>query len=563
MSQGAQSSQTSGLSSVDVASLLDPACYPHPTSHLLLRETPISWVLLTGTYAYKIKKPVQLDFIDAATLPRRRFLCEEELRLNRRFAPDLYHDVVAIGFEHGRLRIGATGAAAEYAVRMQQFDGSQELASLLAARQVQTAELAAFGAQLAQWHQSAAAAQTVAAAQTASQDGSPAGRPAAGFEDYGTPAVVRAQVLDNFPPLRRRLQCDGRAGANDTAANERARLRQLEQWTLETLTGLEDLMTRRARCGRVRECHGDLHSGNVVRWGAQLLPFDCLEFDPRLRWIDAISDVAFLFMDLQSHARADLAYAFVSAYLEHGGDYEGMRLLRFYGVYRALVRAKVDALAVAGRSGGPPQLHRQHLDTRLRTATRLMSAQSAALVLMHGVAASGKSWLSERLISLLPAIRVRSDLERKRLPPEPQDGALQRHSPQRYDAAATQATYTRLLECAASALEGGHSVLIDATFLDGAQRLRFEALAEQHQRPWLIVSCHASRPTLLQRLAQRAHQATDPSEATAAVLDQQLQALQPLTQSERTALVQIDMDCTASIEPALLGVQQRLRQHQP
>jgi len=548
MSQGAHSSQPSGLSGLDVAGLLDPACFPHPTSRLQLRETPISWVLLTGTYAYKIKKPVQLDFINAATLARRHLLCQEELRLNRRFAPDLYLDVVAIGREHGRLRIGAGGVAAEYAVRMQQFDSSQELANLLLAAQVGTAELVQLGAQLAQWHHGAAVAQPAAAAATAAASAAAAGpTEQAHAADYGTAALVRRQMLENFPPLCARRERDGGPDPHDSASQS-ASLRRLEQWSLEALASLERLITR-----RVRECHGDLHSGNVVRWAGRLLPFDCLEFDPRLRWIDAISDVAFLFMDLLSHARADLAYAFVSAYLEHAGDYEGLRLLRFYGVYRALVRAKIDALAAAGASGGSAQAHRQHLDRRLRTAAQLTAAPTAALVLMHGVAASGKSWVSERLVSQLPAIRVRSDLERRRLRCEAADGTAAR-----YDPGATQATYTRLLECAASALAGGHSVLVDATFLERAQRRRFEALAEQHRCAWLIVSCRASRATLLQRLAQRAQQGDDPSEATAAVLDQQLRALQPLAPSEQAALVELDMD-VQSIEPAVRAIAARLR----
>ncbi|HEX4024044.1 MAG TPA: AAA family ATPase [Steroidobacteraceae bacterium] len=524
---------------IDVTDLLDPACFPHPVSHLQLRETAISWVLLTGPYAYKIKKPLHLEFIDAATLPRRRFLCDEELRLNRRFAPELYRDVVPIGREHGRPRIDAAGAAAEYAVRMLQFDSSQELASLLAQDRVGAAELCAFGARLAQWHQEAAAA----SADTG----------------YGSPALVRAQALENFPPLRRWAGADtGSGGRGGPGPDPTAILQQLEHWTVEFLARLEPLLQRRQLGGRVRECHGDLHSGNVVCWRAELLPFDCVEFEPRLRWIDAISDVAFLFMDLLAHARADLAYAFVSAYLEHGGDYEGLQLLRFYGVYRALVRAKVDALALAGHTGAPAQAHRQHLQARLHAAAQLASPQPPALVLMHGVSASGKSWISQRLIGALPAVRVRSDLERKRLPPQSRPG-----SAQRYSAAATQATYARLLDCAAMALGDGHNVVVDATFLDRAQRRRFEAMAEQLGRAWLIVACNASRATLLERLARRARGAADPSEATAQVLDRQLRALQPLEPSEQAATVPVDMEASASIETAIHSVQQRLLQPHP
>jgi aminoglycoside phosphotransferase family enzyme/predicted kinase len=515
---------------IDAASLLDPACYPHPITHLQLRETPLSWVLLTGTYAYKIKKPVRLDFIDASTLQRRRFLCEEELRLNRRFAPDLYRDVVAIGEEHGHLRVDISGTAAEYAVRMHEFDASQELGSLLARSRVRGEELAAFGARLAQWHRAADVA---------------ADAPAGGSADagYATTATVRAQALDNLTALRRCLgDIDG------------ARLEPLARWTERHLQRLEPLLPQRRRAGRVRECHGDLHSGNIVRWHGQLLPFDCLEFEPQLRWIDTISDVAFLFMDLLTCERADLAHTFVSAYLESDGDYDGLRLLRFYALYRALVRAKVDALALTNHSGGTARTHRQRLDARLRTAEHLAAPASAALVLMHGVAASGKSWLSERLVAALPALRVRSDLERKRLPatqfPDTPGG--------RYCAAATDATYTRLLECAASGLQDGHCMVVDATFLDRSQRARFQALAQRLRCPWLIVACTAARATLLRRLAGRIARATDASEATAGVLEQQLRALQPLQPQERAAAVEIDMDAPAAADTAVTMVRQRL-----
>ncbi|MGH8205839.1 MAG: AAA family ATPase, partial [Steroidobacteraceae bacterium] len=410
----------------------------------------------------------------------------------------------------------------EYAVRMQQFEPSQELASLLERHHVTGAELGAFGGRLAQWHQAA--------------------QPAQARAGYGTAALVRAQALENFDALQ---------ASNAAAA---ARLHWLQRWTLDRLGQLEELMTRRARSGQVRECHGDLHSGNVVRWDGQLLPFDCVEFEPRLRWIDVISDVAFLFMDLVGRARTDLAHAFLSAYLEQGGDYEGVRLLAFYGVYRALVRAKVDAIALAGHAGGSDPTHRQHLEGRLQTALRLTSSDQAALVLMHGVTASGKSWIAERLIGALPAIRVRSDIERKRLPAATQPAL----AAQRYSTAATQATYSRVLECAASALEGGQNVVVDATFLDPAQRSRFEALAGRLRRPWLILSCTASRTVLLQRLSQRAQHGGDPSEATREVLDQQLQALQPLGQSECAATVKINTDHPVSIDGLLSTLRQQL-----
>lgn len=515
---------------LDISALLDPSAFPHPISQLRLRETPISWVLLTGLYAYKIKKSVRYDFLDASTLERRRFLCDEELRLNRRFAPEIYLDVVPIAREHGQLRFGAPGAPVEFAVRMRQFDPDSELASQLAQGRVGVAELADFGRRLAGLHRSAPSA----------ADTEPT---------LGSPDLIRSQLQENFAPVRR---CLGEA-------EDLRRLAALAAWLQGALQQLQPLLEQRRRSGRVRECHGDLHSGNIVRWHGQWQPFDCIEFEPRLRWIDVISDVAFLYMDLRSRGADDLAHGFLSAYLEEGGDYEGLRLLSLYSVYRALVRAKVDALGIPPAPPAMAQELHSHLLARLQTAVRLSVRRRPALILMHGVSASGKSWLSEQLIAALPAIRVRSDLERRRLQPAAAPRAPEpRVGEGAYDAATTQRTYARLLDCAASALQGGQHAIIDATFLQRARRQQFEALARGRHCACFIVSCHAARATLERRLALRAQRADDPSEATAAVLQSQLDALEPLGELERARTVEIDTGSPAAVAAGIRSLRRRL-----
>jgi aminoglycoside phosphotransferase family enzyme/predicted kinase len=486
--------------------------------------------VLTGLIAYKIKKPVHFDFIDASTLQRRHFLCDEELRLNRRFAPELYLDVVPMVELNGHLRIGAAGTPIEYAVRMREFDSSWEFDNQLVQGHVTREDMAALGRRIAGQHGNAAVA--------------------AASDEFGGPELIRAQLLENFGLLRGYM----------VGTPQLRVLEQLECWSRDTIDALAELLSQRRRSGRVRECHGDLHAGNIVRWRGHFLAFDCLEFDPRLRWIDVVSDVAFLFMDLLTHARADLGSAFLSAYIEHTGDYLGLRLLPLYGVYRALVRAKVAALGIATAVPDAQQTLRASLGARLNTAAQLMSERTPVLLLMHGVTASGKSSVSEQLICAIGAIRMRSDLERRR--PDGTDCSAQQSEgdgQDGYSAAARRRTYARLLECAESTLAGGCNAIVDATFLDRSDRQMFEAMAQRRHCPILIVSCSAARPTLEARLRMRPWRADDPSEATLAVLDSQLRAAHALSEEELLRTVLIDTGSEAGISAGIRRIQERVR----
>jgi aminoglycoside phosphotransferase family enzyme/predicted kinase len=485
--------------------------------------------VLTGPYAYKIKKPVHYDFIDASTLERRRFLCDEELRLNRRFAPDLYEGVVAITRDNGRLAVGGPGEALEFAVKMRQFEPSQELAECLARGDVTGEDMRGFAALLADRHLRAAVA------------------PAGG--SFGTIEGLRKRMLDNFRLLDRHL-------ASEPARNQ---LERLVEWTNQNLARLLPLIERRRHSGAVRECHGDLHARNIVRWQQQWLPFDCLEFDPEMRWIDVIGDAAFLFMDLVSYRREDLACEFMSRYLEETGDYAGLGLLPLYASYYALVRAKVDALGADTASPAERGILEARLASRLATAGRFADAKCPAIVIMHGVTASGKSSLSERLVPAIHALRIRSDLERKRLEGvAPLARRIFGVGEGAYDSASTEATYNRLLELAISALDGNCSVIIDATFLDAAHRAMFRSLALSRHCPFLIVSCVSDEATLTSRIQTRALNALDPSEATQAVLDQQLRTLQPLTPDELEHAISAETSSPGAGDEAVKAIQARL-----
>ncbi len=291
-----------------------PDAYLHDCDRIELVETHISWVLLTGTFVYKIKKPVDFGFLDFSTLALRRRYCEEEVRLNRRFAESLYLDVVPITLTDGVARFGGDGEPVEYAVRMRQFPGEMQLDRLLAAGALAAEELAAFGGTLATVH-----------------DTLP--RVAADAK-FGSAEAVLDPITENFLQVRQSLFASVRPQQIDG----------LEAWSNARHAELVPTIERRRRDGFVRECHGDMHLSNLVRLDDGIHAFDCIEFSEALRWIDVISDAAFLIMDCEVRNRSDLAYAFLDRYLEHTGDYRAGALLGFYLVYRSMVRAKVAAL---------------------------------------------------------------------------------------------------------------------------------------------------------------------------------------------------------------------------
>jgi uncharacterized protein len=505
-----------------------PSAFPHTVTRLEVRETNISWVILTGLLAYKIKKSIQLDFIDASTLAQRRHLCEEELRLNRRLAADLYLDVVPITQDAHGACVAGEGPVIEYAVRMKQFRASQELSALLECGQVSQQELVDLAQRLAQFHE--------AAARTPFDTGS---RHTQHLHDA---------VLGNLATLLSHLDAD-------TTLPE---MGFLIDWTHDYLHDSLARLRMREQSGAIRECHGDLHARNVVRWRGQLVPFDCLEFDPKLRWIDVMNDVAFLVMDLTAHGRKDLAFAFLNAYLERTGDYDGVRHLAFYSVYRALVRAMVDSLGAEKDSG-----HRQELQSRLRmrvkTAAACVTRSAPTLFIMHGPSGSGKSWLSDRLVPQLGAVRIRSDRERKRLGGIPTSVVHEVGFEQGlYKPEISHRTYARLFECAESCLEGGVNVIVDASFLQGADRLLFRELAMRGGFRFVILVCKADPLVLTQRVQKRAQLGVDPSDAGAEVLKRQLQKKQPLGADEQSDVITIDTTEPQAFQKAFAAIQDRL-----
>ena len=507
-------SRESDGANILIQSLQNPALYDHEVGEFTVIETHISWVLLTGPYAYKIKKPVNLGFLDFSTLEKRRFYCHEELRLNQRLAPRHYVDVITITGTPQKPTLTGTGAAIEYAVKMVQFPQDTQLDRVLARGALKDHHIDQLAQKLAAFHSDI----RIAGPETT----------------YGLPAHIHELVRSNFdrvfPTLRRKVDVD--------------RLHKLRTWAEAEYGKQRHTLSMRKQNGFIRECHGDMHLKNIALIDGELLIFDCIEFNAELSWIDVISEAAFVVMDLDGRGHPQLARRFLNAYLENTGDYEGLKLLRYYLAYRAMVRAMVDTIRV-GQSGlDERERHEVLVECRhyIALAERYIQVARPALIITHGLSGSGKTTVAQSLLeNQFFVIRVRSDVERKRLYGLAADARTQSEvDGGLYTDKVTRRTYVRLLELARTLLRSGSTVIVDATFLKQAQRNAFRVLAQRLGLPFFILDCQLSEDILLKRVLSRKREGRDASEANAAVLTHQLATHEPLTEAEKGYAIIID-----------------------
>jgi hypothetical protein len=506
---GTESGKVEGF----VERLRDPRCYRHPVDGVEVLETHISWVLLAGDYAYKIKKPVSLGFVDFSTLAARCLYCDEELRLNRRTAPDLYLDVVPITGTPLSPAVGGEGPAFEYAVRMRRFPQEALLDHVARSGGLTPGHVDAFARAVADFHQSVAHAGIGG--------------------DFGAPREILSEALDNFTQIERL----------DERHESREVRRALRAWTLREFEDLEPDFARRKHDGFVRECHGDLHLGNVALVEGRPVAFDAIEFNEAFRWVDVMNEVAFPVMDLHHHGLPRLANRFIDAYLDATGDFEGLKVLRFYLVYRAMVRAKVSCIRAhqAGIDAADCERSARAFRGHLELAERLSRPAAPALIAMHGLSGSGKTTVSQALVEALGAVRLRSDVERKRLhgfaalartQSGPGEGM--------YAPEADRLTYSRLAALAARVLDAGYPVVVDATFLRIVWREMFREYARERGAPFVLVACAAPEAELRERVAKREREGRDASEAGIEVLERQIATLEPLEADELDTAMIVD-----------------------
>ncbi|HNP37571.1 MAG TPA: AAA family ATPase [Woeseiaceae bacterium] len=514
-----------------IHALQQPAAFPHAADRWQLIETHISWVVLCGPYAYKIKKALDLDFLDFTTLDKRKFYCEEELRLNGRLAPELYLAVVPITGTMEQPRVGGRGEAFEYAVKMQRFSQQALLSEMIQDNRLDETHIDQIVAQVAEFHLNIPSASTET--------------------PYGDPEQVHAPVLENFVQIRERTD----------DVRHAQWVERLEGWTEREYQRRYQRFAQRKLQGFVRECHGDMHLGNMAVIEDAPVIFDGIEFNPDLYWIDVMSEVAFLFMDLEDHGRRDFAFRFLNGYLEITGDYPGVQVLRYYLAYRATVRAKIASIRLTQNLERDLQsLSTQEFERYLQLALGYKQLQRPVLLITHGLSGSGKSTLSAPLAEDIGAIRIRSDRERQRLfgKGRCQGRAATIHGGV-YSSDATMQTYATLESVAEGVLASGHTVIVDATFLARSQREPFRELANRLSVPLRILFFHADAAVLKQRVAARQRAARDISEADLNVLEHQLEVYAGLDADELSDTITIDTQIPCDREKTLALIAQSLQ----
>jgi aminoglycoside phosphotransferase family enzyme/predicted kinase len=517
-------------SPVFIQSLLDPTAYPHPVDRVDIVETHISWVLLAGDHAYKFKKPVDFGFVDFKTLDRRRFYCREELRRNQPLAAELYEAVIAVCGDPDRPVLHEdgheSGEAFEYGVRMRRFESADQLDHRLAAGRVTRAEMSDFARRLAMFHAEATRVDPQSA--------------------WGTPGTVMGAARENIQQIESLLQRQP-----ELAPRLEPGVRAVANWTETTGQQLEPAITQRRTDGFVRECHGDLHLGNLVRYRHRVIAFDCIEFNPAFYWIDTINEVAFLVMDIADRGRPELARHVLNHYLEWSGDYDGVAVLDFYRVYRAMVRAKVAGLRSLQMQAEQAEAATTEVAGYLELAEGLLAPRRTWLAITHGLSGSGKSRISAELIEAGEAIRLRSDVERKRLygltPDDSSDSGVAAGI---YTPEAGRRTYERLLEQAHRLLDAGWPVVVDAAFLTRDQREPFLSLARVRGIAGVILDITAPETVLRERVRARSQRRDDASEADEAVLERQIGLQETVTADEADRIVTVDT--TRDNEPTSL-----------
>ncbi len=510
-----------------IESLQNKLLFDHSVDEFQVLETHISWVLLTGPYAYKLKKHVNLGFVNFSTLALREKYCHEELRLNRRLAPELYLKVIPITGTVTNPQFDGTGEVFDYAIQMVQFPQEKLLSHAIEQGNLSAEHIDSLAQEVAEFHTS------IEVAEDNSQS--------------GTPENIWAPVEDNFRQLAELFPTNARV------LQMARRIRtENELWYKEH----RQILVQRKEQGFIRNCHGDMHLGNMILSEKGVTIFDCLEFNAELRWIDVMSEVAFVIMDLEDRGRADYAMRFLNRYLELTGDYAGIPLLRFYLSYRAMVRTKVTALRLSQQQDSKKKADpiSDEFQSYLELAKNYVAETEPLLMLTHGVSGSGKSYGSSLVLDGMPAIRVRSDVERKRIQTE-----CRLSDAELYSQSTTELTYSRLADLTRLILTAGWNVIVDATTLKKWQRTLFQELAERLEIPFLLLKFTADRNILEARIIKRQISNNDPSDATTNVLAHQLEEVEDLTEVEQAAAVSIPADQEWTTEMLI----RRIRKIQP
>lgn len=449
----------------------------------LVIQTHISTVILAGNFAYKLKKPLKLPFLDFSVLESRRHFCLKELDINRRTAPELYLDVLPVTGSVQAPDINGQGMVVDWLIKMRRFDSNQEFAVMARAGTLDVALVETLARHLAGFHASLPCLSTAEIPKKTTLD----------------------WLLESFDEIK--------AYPHFQAMPEAQEWDEFRQDLKTIFDGHLSWREQRIQAGFFRPCHGDLHLGNIVLWQDKVMAFDALEFDDGLSNIDVMNDLAFTYMDLHANHLPELASRLLNIYLEQSGDYGGLRMLPAYAAYRALVRAKIALMQ-----------DKQEKFSQYWVLARgfVYADKQAGLMVVYGLSGSGKSTVAQMWADKTGGIRLRSDIERKRMFNVTAQNAQAAEKEVLYSPEASQRVYQRLLELAEQLLEDRLPIIVDAVFLRQAERVLFLNLARRLGVPFSLIGIEAPENIMKDRILKRAQTGNDPSDATVEVLNKQI-----------------------------------------
>jgi len=462
-----------------IRSLLTPSAYPEQTGSVELVQTHVSYIFLTDSFAYKVKKPVDLGFLNFSTLDRRRFYCNEEVRLNRRLCPDIYLGVVEVRKRGSGAGFTGTGRIIDYAVKMKRLPADRMLDRLLAAGKITENEIRAIARVIGEFHLRAERGSEI--------------------NGYGSLEAIRANWEENFRQTR----------PFEGETLSRRDLRLMETWVDRFIGDNAEVFGRRVAGGFIRDCDGDLHMGNIcLDTTGGICIFDCIEFNARFRYGDTAADIAFLLMDFDVHNRADLGGPFIDEYIRTTGDSGVTELLDFYKTYRACIRGKVESMRLLDPQipAGEKTAARERAQRYFRLARGYIVRRDLppSLILTCGLTGTGKSFTARELAFDLGLETVSSDLVRKELTGlAPTERRRNRYGEGIYSDAFTARTYEELYRRAETALVAGRGIIVDATFRRRADRETFRQLAARHGARFHLLHVTSPEETIRQRLEDR------------------------------------------------------------
>ncbi len=490
-----------------IQQMLQPDFYPHPvTEPIELMQTHVSYVLLTGDYVYKVKKPVNFGFLDYSTLAKRQNFCQAEFQLNQRGATELYLEVLPISQTGDKFILGESSNPVEYILKLRQFPQEALFSNMFEQGKLTEQVMEELGRIVAKFH-----------LESPSNDY---------IRTFGTVAQIRLAFDENYQQTEKYI------GGPQT----QQQFDETREFTDKFFTEREDLFKSRVTQNWIRECHGDLHLRNIAYWLDKILLFDCIEFNEPFRFVDVMFDIAYAVMDLDARSRPDLANAYLNTYIETTGDWEGLAILPLYLNRQAYVRAKVISFLLDDPAIPTPEKEKATITAAqyYTLAWQYSKQRQGKIILMSGVSGSGKSTTARKIARHLGAIHIRSDAVRKHLGGVP---LYEKGGDDLYTPVMTQKTYSRLLELGLSLAKQGFPVILDAKYDRQALREPAIAAAQTHQIPLQIINCTAPEAVLRDRLVKRSG---DIADATVDLLAGQLATAESFTPAEAVYVTTID-----------------------